>query len=650
MKARTFTLSFILSLCCLIGFAQNPLKKFGKVEEAELQMKSYDQDTSAAAVILYDFGRTRFEFNQKVQVVFERHIRIKILKKSGYDWANVSVPYFINGTTKERVSNIKAYTFNSADGKEQKDKLETKDVFDEKQTEYRHLKKFTMPNVKEGSVLDITYTIFSDFIYTMREWEFQHSIPVIHSEYRAQIPEYFDYKFLMQGYQALDDTKQNKSTGANTNVQNNEYYWVMKDVPALKSEKYITSLSDYQSKIEFELELVRFPGEAARTMTGNWDEVNTKLLQNESFGTQLNRSSFFKADIATIVTENKEPAEKMNAVYELVKKRMTWNGKYGIYTNDPIRKVYDNGTGSAAEINLLMTSMLLEAGLDAAPVLLSTRDNGQVRQGPPMITKFNYVVTHVKVGEKEYFLDATEPLLPAGMLPVRCLNGLGRIVKKTDHRWIDIKPNYNYIKLFNADLTINNQGEITGTGTESAGGYNALIMRKSIKEEGEDKYMEKLAKEVGNLKVGKPKIENLNNINGALNITYNITAGGSGQVNDVIYLNPMMGHGEKENPFKLKERMYPVDFGMPIDETYICRFVLPDGYDVDEAPKNIAVNLPEGQGRFVYYIEKNGNEVQIMSKISINKTIFYAPEYPYLKEFYNQIVAKHAEQLVIKKL
>ena len=648
MKAN-FTLTLLLFLFTLACFAQNPQKKFGKVDEAELRMRSYDKDTSAAAVILYDLGTTKFAFNEKIQVVFERHIRIKILKKSGYDWANVLVPYYINGTTKERVSNIKAYTFNLVDGKEQKDKLESKDIFDEKKTEYKHLKKFTLPNVKEGSVLDINYTIYSDFIYTMREWEFQHSIPTVWSEYRAQIPEYFDYKFLMQGYLSLDDTKQERTNDNISKVQNSEYYWIMKDVPALKGERYITTLSDYQSKIEFELERVRFPNEPARIMTGNWEDVTKKLLQDENFGTQLNRNSFFKDNLAALLAKQTEPEQKMNAIYEHIKKRMTWNGRYGIYTKDPIRRVYETSTGSVAEINLLMTSMLLEAGLDAAPLILSTRDHGHLRHGAPMLSKFNYVVSHVKIGDKEYMLDATEPLVPLGMLPVRCLNGIGRLIKTKDQRWVDIKPAYNYTKLFNAQLNIASNGDMVGSGTESAAGYNALNLRSTIKEQGEDKYLEKIAKEVGNLKVGKPKIENLEDVSNSLNITYSMSSSGNGQVNDMLYINPMLGHGEKENPFKLQERLYPVDFGMPIDETYICRFTLPEGYDLDEAPKNVAVNLPDGHGRFIYLIQKEGREVQVMSKITIHKPLFYAEEYPYLKEFYNQIIAKHAEQLVIKK-
>lgn len=649
MKAL-FTLSALLVcvfLCCPTGVHAQK-KKFGKVENAELTMESYASDTSAAAVILFDYGESKFTFNNEIKVVFERHIRIKILKKSGYDWANMSVPYYVRNSDKERVINIKGYTFNLVNGEEQKDKLDSKSVFEEQQSENWHSKKFSMPNVKVGSVLDITYTIQSDFIYTLREWEFQHSIPTVWSEYQVEIPEYFDYKFLMQGYLAVSDANRSQSNGAN--MQNNKYYWIMKDVPALKEEKYITTLNDYQSKIEFELEKVKWPGEVPKTMTGNWEEITKDLLAADKFGVQLNRNNFFKDDLAMLKAKHKEPKQQMEAIYSLIKNKMKWDGKHEIYAKNPIRKVYDTGSGSSAEINLLLTSMLLEAGFDAAPVLVSTRSHGRIRTAlSPMLSKFNYVVTHVKIDGKEYLLDATDPLLPAGMLPVRCLNGEGRLIKKDDQRWVALAPEQIYSKLFNAKMTINSEGEIVGTGNESAGGYGGLSLRRTILEEGETKFMERVAKDVGDFSIGKPKIDNLNDIDKSLNITYDIKANGSGQTNDIIYLNPMLGYGEEENPFKLNERVYPVDFATPIDETYICHITIPEGYEVEEAPKSIAVNLPENSGRFMYMVQQQGNVIQVMSKVSINKPVFYAPEYAHLKELYDHIVAKHAEQIVIKK-
>jgi len=46
-------------------------------------MDSYERDSSAEALILSDIG----EFNGQT-LKFSRHIRIKILKKSGLEWGN----------------------------------------------------------------------------------------------------------------------------------------------------------------------------------------------------------------------------------------------------------------------------------------------------------------------------------------------------------------------------------------------------------------------------------------------------------------------------------------------------------------------------------------------------------------------------------
>ena len=680
MKLQTSTLYLGLIMLLCAGFsrlhAQSQPAKFGKLDEAELAMRVYEQDTSAAAVVLSDYGITYFSFNNGFKLMFERHTRVKILKKSGYDWANVAVPYYQKGTDKERVFSVKGYTYNLEGGKVVKHKLENSSLHDEQRSENWYAKKFTMPNVKEGSVIEYSYTISSDFLYNMREWEFQTTIPVVWSEYSARIPEYFNYKQLQQGYEpfhlsertsgmerfnvlvkgerAVAGIRGNSSVPTTTSQQveakNETFRWVMKDVPALKGENYITTLSDYQAKIEFELQSVKYPGQLPQVMTGNWEQVVQDLMKEERFGSQLNRKGFFKNEIAAIAAKYSQPEQKLAAIYDLVKQTMKWNGKYGIYTSSSVRKAFEGKSGSAAEINLLLTAMLQEAGLDAAPVLVSTREHGRPPKGTPMLNKFNYVISHVALGDKEYLLDATDPLLPAGMLPVRSLNGEGRLIKAKDSRWVNLAPSGMYTKLFSGTLTISPNGSMEGKATESSSGYNALRLRKMILEEGEEKYAEKISKEIGNYKVEKPAFTNIDNLSKALNIEYKLSASGNGDAQDVIYLSPMLGQGEKENPFKLENRVYPVDLAVPIDYTFVCHFQLPEGYDMEEAPKNAVVSLPENGGKFMYAVQKEGNTIQVMSKVSILKPVFYAPEYPYLKEFYSQIVAKHAEQIVLKKV
>lgn len=644
MKAKFYAVLFPV-LCLFVAevYAQSGPYKYGKVSEAELKMRSYDKDTSAAAVILSDFGISHFRLTGDLKLVFERRTRIKILKKSAYDWANVEVPFYQQGASKESVSAVKGYTYNLEDGKVRKDKLEQSAVFEEQQSENRRSKKFTMPNVKEGSVIEYTYTITSDFVYNLKEWEFQHAIPTVWSEYRAKIPQYFDYKTLQNGYHKLHEPQDKYDP----NISG--YRWVMVDLPALRPEKYITTLADYQSKIEFELQMLHLPGQESKVMTGEWEQVTQDLLKEDRFGGQLNRKGFFKNDIAGIVERHSNPEQQMTAIYSLVQNNMRWNGGYGIYTSTPLRKAFESKNGSAAEVNLLLTAMLQEAGLDAAPVLVSTREHGRVYKGTPLLNKFNYVVAHVAIGGKEYLLDATDPLLPPGMLPVRSLNGEGHLVKPKAARWVTLKPSGLYQKYFNGNMAVNEHGQLAGEATEVSSGYRALYLRKEIEEEGEATYTDNLNKEIGNYKISKPAFKYLSDLNSSVELRYKVEAAGSPQPVDMIYLNPMMGQGEKENPFKLEQRTYPVDFAVPISETIMCSFTIPDNYDLEESPKSVKLNLPDKGGSFTYVVRREGNVIEVLSKIDITKPIYYAEEYPYLKELYTLIVAKHAEQLVLKR-
>lgn len=351
MKLQTSTILAGLAMFFLVGTvsvsAQTYPVKFGKIDDSELTMRNYEQDTSAAAVVLSDVGYSYFTYNKGFKIIFERHTRIKVLKKSGYSSANIEIPYYQKGTNKELVYSIKGFTYNLEGGKVTKDKLDSKAVFSEQTSENWHMKKFMMPNVKEGSVIEYSYTISSDFLYNLREWEFQSTIPVAYSAYKVRIPEYYDYKLQQQGYLNFDEAnrqrgKENftvtwsseivagagggRTSGGSSNVEAEStiYNWVVKNAPALRPESYITTLRDYQSKIEFELQSVKYPGQTVQIMTGNWEQVTKEILNSDRFGAQLNRKGFFKNDIAAVTAKYTKPAEQMATIYDMVKSTMKW--------------------------------------------------------------------------------------------------------------------------------------------------------------------------------------------------------------------------------------------------------------------------------------------------------------------------------------
>lgn len=95
--------------------------------------------------------------------------------------------------------------------------------------------------------------------------------------------------------------------------------------------------------------------------------------------------------------------------------------------------------------------------------------------------------------------------------------------------------------------------------------------------------------------------------------------------------------------------MYPVDYGSLKERIYMCKIAIPEGYVIDEMPPNKVISLPGGAAKYTYSVTQVGNKISILSNFQINRNIFIQTDYPNLREFYNQVVAKQAEQIVLKK-
>jgi hypothetical protein len=105
----------------------------------------------------------------------------------------------------------------------------------------------------------------------------------------------------------------------------------------------------------------------------------------------------------------------------------------------------------------------------------------------------------------------------------------------------------------------------------------------------------------------------------------------------------------EDNPFKMETRKYPIDYGHPVKEKYVLKLTLPEGYEVTDIPKACIIALPDKSARFTYQAGCTGNSVQVTASFEITKTLYMESEYHLLKEFYNQVIAKEAEVIMLKK-
>ena len=648
--------------------------KFGKPEPVDFQTKSFVADSGAAAVVLYDYGNTRFRLSgTSFQLESERTTRIKILKKAGYEVATVEVPLYHQGTREEKIVGLKGFTYNEVGGKIEKVKLEAGQAFTEERSKNSRVRKFTLPGVREGSVIEYSYTVMSDFVFNFQDWTFQREIPTRWSEFRATIPEYYDYKMLIQGYEPLALQTQSSSQeqyslhteGGVTDrgqhvASENEvimarattYHWAMKNVPALRDEPFMTTPSDYVARINFELAGENFPGRGYQNVAGSWEKINEDLLSSDEFGNQLDRAGFLAEAIKPLVAQYPDPAARAAAVRALILKNVKYDGNNRYLASGPLKKSYELHRGTAADVNLLLIAALRQAGLTAQPVLLSTRRHGRVDANFPQLQQFNYVIGVLPLADnKELLLDATEPLLPCGTLPTRCLNQTGRLVAKgAGGRWVNLTPSQLANHFQQATLTLDEQGNLTGEVREEHAGYAGAEAREKLQQLGEKKYVTELASRHPSWEMPSYKFGQVAEVDRPLALTYELRQPAStpGAAQE-IYLTPLALLGESRNPFQHAQRLYPVDFGTPVQEVIMITLKLPAGYTA-ELPKSATLALPDGGGRYQFSATSAApGTVQLMSRLSLAKPVYGADEYQNLREFYRQALAKQAEALVLRK-
>lgn len=637
----------ILALVVQTTFAQKAPAKFGNISLDDLKSTSYAGDSSATAYYLFDYGKSYVTFNAAGPVMqFERHFRIKVLKTDGLDMANIVVPLGKSGTNEEKVISLKAATYNLENGAMVESKMSKDGIFKEKLNKYRILQKFTLPNVKVGSIIEVSYTLSSDFFTNFPDWQFQYDIPVSHSEYWALIPDIFVFEKYMQGYlMATDYTVKPQNTA---DFQVYAHHWTMKDVPAFKEEPFMTSEDDYISKVNFALSSVSVPGRPVINFMGSWEQINVNLVDDEDFGKVITGSGFLKKKVEELTAGLTDPQQKLVAIYNYVKENLEWNGVKDFWAGN-LKEVHELKKGTSGDINLTLAAMLEKADIPVKMVLLSTRDHGFVRRPYPMYNQFNYVIVQATLGDKTFLLDATDRYLPMHILPERCLNGEGLIVSKTSANWIRLESKTKAKTVVNADLAMSASGELKGKLSVSYEGYDAGEMRAEYVKKGEKDFVKDFLGDK-TWEVEKSEFQNVKDIDLPAKQSHDLTIAEHATVaGDVFYVSPFVTLQERENIFTRETREYPVDFGTLMEKTYLAKIVLPEGYGVDELPKSKVMMLPGNAARYTYNVTLTGNTITAVSMLQINKSLFVQTEYPDLREFYNQLVAKQAEQFVVRK-
>ena len=395
-----FSILVMLCISLTASKAENGNKyKYGKFSQEEADMKVYPNDKNAEAVVLFDLGTSYFsKSDEGFKVIYERTTKIKVLSEAGVKYAEILIPYYQEGLIYERIFELEGTTYNYDGTTLTKTLLKEDNSYDEKINNFWKMKKVVMPDVKPGSVIEYKYKIVSEFIFNFRNWEFQWKIPVMYSRYIVKMIPFYEYAWVLQGnFQTLKRNSYVESgfeqQVGNVIYKNAVHEFSMTDIPAFNDEEYITSINDYITKIDFQLSKIHHYGGGVTDVMTTWEKMNKELLNYDDFGKYLTRAEKIGNKLPVIEQlKNKSDEEKFNTIIDYVKDNYSWNGIHGKYTSKSPANFEKEKTGNSSEINLFTVGLLRSAGLQAHPVLLSTRSNGKIKMDYPLLDAFNYVV------------------------------------------------------------------------------------------------------------------------------------------------------------------------------------------------------------------------------------------------------------------
>lgn len=648
----------ITLLVCFLAFssfAQN--YKFGKVSKEELQEKVHPLDSTAEAAYLYAKRRSYFDYSQNdgFRIITEVHQRIKIYTKDGFDHATRTVPYYDPGTNKnrEQVKSVEAITFNLEGSKVSKTKVSRKEVFDESVSPNYSQKKVTFPNVKEGSVLEFKYKLISPHITYIDPLTFQKGIPVKKLSYSVEVPEYFNFKMRSKGYYILSpQTKKMKNNilwgdGSKLDYQVTIDDFTADNIPALKDDEvFVNNVNDYRGGVSYEINWIQFPRSTIEYFSTSWSDVAKSIYS--AIGSELSRSNYYKNDLTNLLQGVSDNGEKMVKIFQFMKQKIKWNGSYGVYPSSSMKKAYKEGVGNTAVINLMMVSMLRSAGLDANPVLVSTKSNGTPLF--PTRNGFNYVVAAVTFPDGYVVLDATEPYSLPNMLPPRALNWQGRLIKKNgSSTWLNLEAGSKNSEDNFISVKIDTEGLAEGMMRTKYSNLGALNYRNKKNTLKEDELISTLEDEF-NIEVEEYKIANKFDIGKPVTRTVKFSSEDLvEEINGKLYIRPMLFKGYTTNPFKADERKFPIEFSSPWKEKSTINIQLPEGYAIESSPESKALGLPNDMGLFKYQVLAQGNKVRVISVLEFNTDKIPANYYELLKGFFGEFVEKQSEKIVLVK-
>ena len=641
------------------GFALEVNRKMGKPSQEELSMTVYAPDPEAEAVVLYCGTNVSYRLRDDgfwIHTHFRK--RIKILREGGKSEGNIEIMVYNNENgVRDVLSGLSGHTFNLENGKVVKSKLSADLKNEQRLNQDYVVKKISMPNVVAGSVVEYEYEISSPDYLTIDPWYAQEDIPVFFTEYEITVPEWFTMRTSQTGREHLDYTQEPVNFSGITNGQvlsgsAVKEHFEGRELSRIRETGHIMCLRDYMTKVTKELTNITIVGSFYKSFNQDWSHELGNLMKSNYFGRLCKNNTppdFKWKKNGSFWPEGFSLKQKVDSLRNLLWSQYSWDESYNLYARN-IRNLDKEKSGNSATLNFALMGMLNEAGVDTRPVVMSRRSMGRLPVMPNRKHLNGMVLCATDPADSScVYFDAASKDYAVGVIPTDFLVRKAFVLNPADKtfRIVNLEDVCKSSLICSLDLTVAADGMMTGKVAVNHRGLEAARFRSDYRQVlDREEYIAKLASAY-DVEIADYETENLDNTKDRVSERYRVNRQADA-ADGRIYVSPFIGY-DFTSPFRDETRDLPVEMSSDASVKIDITLHLPDGYEVEEMPKNLNLRFPDDliTARLLY--RQEGRTVKISYSFTRKEMFFDVNQYELLRNCYSMIEQGGSEHIVLKK-
>ncbi|MEM6396249.1 MAG: DUF3857 domain-containing protein [Bacteroidota bacterium] len=651
-KALLLTLLMGSALFCQ---AQYEKYKYGKISDEEMSFTEAPGHPDADAYTLFDrlavsmmISPTTGSFELRETL----HRRVKLFKESSFDRADVVIGYYEG----MNIGSIKAAIY-LPDGEEIK--LKNSDIKRDEIEDGFYECRFTFPQVTEGAIIEYTYELRTEEFSLDRlpTYYFQESIPARWSEYTITKPDGFTYIDLatMHGFDIHETDMISRGVGNGGQAFTYSYdRYVMKDVPPMEYEPYTNNTDDYMPRIRKQLQYINWQGFAYDPEMSTWEELaedirGTNLWRYASGRAQGNR---FMDDLEPLIAGASSDTEKAMIAHRLLNNRLVWDREYRFLPSRTPNQIWDKREGNSAEINTAMLHALKQMGIEAHPLFVGLRGQGNPMEYYPLRGQFQHMLVLANLEGAYQIIDVAGLAIPFGFARIRALNHRAWLVTDETAQWVSIEPPLAEETIL-AEVTLDTEGMAEATLKTRSKGYFGSNTREDMVD-AEDPldgpFITQIAERYPEVELIEKVLPEADDPNKPFSYELEVKAPIGQAMDDMMYVSPLLMNLVTAEIVEDEERTYPIDMPYGFRKRYICSMTLPEGYEVAELPESSSMRSEDGSVSCKFSISQSGPTISMNLDFKVMRTLFAAEEYEMFRELFRQVNDLQESMLVLRKV